>query len=277
MGFLGYVILWAILSAGMGYEYYALYHEGVPSLLRWAATQYDLAAYLETTAGKPLSLFVGWTGFCLIAMTNIYILRKRIRFMQNWGNIHNWLNFHIFLGMVGPTMIVFHTNFKIGGLVAISFWSMVIVALSGIVGRYLFMQVLQVRGDLASVVKDREDALQKVWRSLAVDPAQLEWAKQQALRLAGLPAASVEVGGGLRQLAFSAAGDVRLQFGGLTKLGPAPVRSLLKDYTVARRQLVYYETFKKYLGYWHSFHLPFAYFMYVVAVIHIVSALIFKV
>jgi hypothetical protein len=35
------------------------------------------------------------------------------------------------------------------------------------------------------------------------------------------------------------------------------------------------EPFRKMLGYWHSFHLPFALFMYIAAIIHIISALTF--
>src|SRR6185503_19373286 len=37
------------------------------------------------------------------------------------------------------------SSFKVGGLVSISFWSMVAVALSGVFGRYLYLQIPRTR------------------------------------------------------------------------------------------------------------------------------------
>ena len=42
---------------------------------------------------------------------------------------------------MGPFLILFHTTFKFGGIVAVSFWSMVAVFLSGIIGRYIYLQI----------------------------------------------------------------------------------------------------------------------------------------
>jgi cytochrome b561 len=44
---------------------------------------------------------------------------------------------------------------------------------------------------------------------------------------------------------------------------------------MAKRRIAFLEPFRRMLGYWHSFHLPFAFFMYVAAVIHIAAALMF--
>jgi hypothetical protein len=38
-------------------------------------------------------------------------------------------------------MVLYHTSFKFGGIVAVSFWSMVAVFLSGIVGRFIYIQI----------------------------------------------------------------------------------------------------------------------------------------
>jgi hypothetical protein len=70
-----------------------------------------------------------------------YIARKRIRSLTRLGILKYWLEFHIFLCTLGPIMVLFHTAFKFGGLVAISFWSMVAVFLSGIIGRFIYIQI----------------------------------------------------------------------------------------------------------------------------------------
>ena len=42
---------------------------------------------------------------------------------------------------LGPILVLFHTAFKFGGIVSISFWSMVAVFLSGIIGRFIYIQI----------------------------------------------------------------------------------------------------------------------------------------
>ena len=70
-----------------------------------------------------------------------YMARKRYRFLLRLGILKHWLEFHIFLCTLGPILVLFHTAYKFGGLVAISFWSMVAVFLSGIVGRFIYLQI----------------------------------------------------------------------------------------------------------------------------------------
>ena len=70
-----------------------------------------------------------------------YIGRKKKKFLPRVGVLKHWLEFHIFLCSVGPLLILFHTAFKFGGIVSISFWSMVAVVLSGVIGRFIYIQI----------------------------------------------------------------------------------------------------------------------------------------
>jgi hypothetical protein len=79
--------------------------------------------------------------FLMILGMVLYMARKRYRIFSRMGQLKHWLEFHIFLCTLGPIMILFHTTFKFGGLVAISFWSMVAVFLSGIIGRFIYIQI----------------------------------------------------------------------------------------------------------------------------------------
>jgi len=103
---------------------------------------------LSLDPGRPISYWLGWAGFSTMLLTNLYIIRKRAGWMQNMGRLPRWLDFHIFCGLMGPVLIIFHTNFKVDGLVAISFWSMIVSASSGIVGRYFYVQFVQQRSSL---------------------------------------------------------------------------------------------------------------------------------
>jgi sulfur relay (sulfurtransferase) DsrC/TusE family protein len=79
--------------------------------------------------------------FLIVVGVASYMARKRYRFLSRLGILKHWLEFHIFLCTLGPILVLFHTAYKFGGLVAISFWSMVAVFLSGIVGRFIYLQI----------------------------------------------------------------------------------------------------------------------------------------
>ncbi len=78
---------------------------------------------------------------CMIIGMASYMARKRYRFLSRMGSLKYWLEFHIFLCTMGPILVLFHTAFKFGGIVAISFWSMVAVFISGIIGRFIYIQI----------------------------------------------------------------------------------------------------------------------------------------
>ena len=104
----------------------------------------------------------------IIIGVSTYMARKRYRSLSRLGLLKYWLEFHIFLCTLGPVLILFHTSFKFGGLVAVSFWSMVAVFLSGIIGRFIYIQiprsiegrelslneVREMRSDLAGILKN---------------------------------------------------------------------------------------------------------------------------
>ncbi|HLO89794.1 MAG TPA: hypothetical protein VK172_01395 [Lentimicrobium sp.] len=77
----------------------------------------------------------------MIIGVGTYMLRKRNRKLFKLGVLKHWLEFHIFLCTLGPILVLFHTSFKFGGIVAISFWSMVAVFLSGIAGRFIYIRI----------------------------------------------------------------------------------------------------------------------------------------
>lgn len=68
------------------------------------------------------------------------------------------------MGLFGPILITYHTTYKLGGIVAVSFWSMVVVMVSGIIGRYIYVQIpvgiSNYEEDLKRL-KDESEALSK--------------------------------------------------------------------------------------------------------------------
>jgi hypothetical protein len=85
---------------------------------------------------------LGIIGSVLMLLNFLYSWRKRNEFNEKFGRLKVWLEFHMFVGLFGPTLILYHSAFKLQGIVAVvCFVSMIIVVLSGIIGRYIYVQI----------------------------------------------------------------------------------------------------------------------------------------
>ncbi len=80
----------------------------------------------------------GIVGTLMLIVMHVYSIRKRFKLFRNWGSLKKWLHFHIFLGVTGSLLVIVHSTGKAHGLVALSFWSMVLVFSSGFIGRFFY-------------------------------------------------------------------------------------------------------------------------------------------
>ena len=85
---------------------------------------------------------LGVLGFVMMLMTEIlYSLRKRSKRGARWGRMSNWLEFHIFTGLVGPFMVLIHPGWEFKGLAGVLSLLTVLMVFSGILGRYIYTAV----------------------------------------------------------------------------------------------------------------------------------------
>ncbi len=69
----------------------------------------------------------------------LYSVRKRFRVLKGTAPIRTWLTFHMFVGFMSPLVILFHAAFQSKNMVAAyTFASLLVVVVTGIVGRFLF-------------------------------------------------------------------------------------------------------------------------------------------
>lgn len=101
-----------VLMAINGYDYYS-----TPIEERFFNSQYTLL--------KPSSDWGDGFGIIgtlmMILGVSIYMIRKRVKWFFNFGFLKHWLELHIFLCTVGPMLVLYHTAFKFGGIVSVSF------------------------------------------------------------------------------------------------------------------------------------------------------------
>jgi len=92
-------------------------------------------------AGEGLGYFLGIAGAGLMFVLLLYPVRKRVAFMRRFGATKHWFRLHMILGIVGPLLILYHCNFKVGSLNSkVALYCTLLVAASGIVVRYLYSQ-----------------------------------------------------------------------------------------------------------------------------------------
>jgi hypothetical protein len=86
-----------------------------------------------------------WLGICggsAMLVLLLYPLRKRVRFMRRMGAAPYWFRLHMILGIAGPLLILYHSNFSLGATNSnIALFSMLLVSSSGIAGRYIYAQI----------------------------------------------------------------------------------------------------------------------------------------
>ncbi len=101
-----------------------------------------LSALEQYTPSEGPGYVFGIVGGTLILVLLFYPLRKRFKFMRKFGSAPAWFRAHMVLGIVGPVFILFHSNFSLGATNSnVALFAMLIVALSGVVGRYIYGKI----------------------------------------------------------------------------------------------------------------------------------------
>lgn len=218
----------------------------------------------------------GVLGSALMVLMLGYSIRKRVKALRRMGRLSAWLDFHIYCGLIGPLLIILHSSFKVRGLVALSFWSMIAVALSGVLGRYLYVQIPRRRSGDSLTAREVEemhaDLSGRLRERFGLSAATLD-------RLDRLAAVGPGPDAGLVPL------FLRLPFDGLTlrlrlrnfnrsysHLPRAPLKELthlVRQRAVLQRRIHLWGRLQELFHYWHVVHKPFAVIMYLFMVVHI--------
>jgi len=231
----------------------------------------------------PIGHGLGIVGTLLILIGVFsYIGRKKKKFLPRVGALKYWLEFHIFLCSVGPLLILFHTAFKFGGIVSVSFWSMVAVVLSGIIGRFIYIQIprtIQGRELSLAEIREMKDNLSQ---SLSMKYGLEEEVYQQLL---AATQREIESGNASfiqriiqrwkhnREVKNSVRTILRQTR--LTGRDRRGVMKLVHNEMTMNARISRLQTMQTLFKYWHVAHLPFALVMLVIMVIHVAITIAF--
>ncbi len=209
----------------------------------------------------------------------LYIARKRYNFLAKYLRLKYLLEFHIFLCVLGPILVLFHTAFKFGGIVSIAFWSMVLVVASGVIGRFIYIQIprtIEGRELSLSEVKNMKDELSEILRNKTeLNDQILPLISGSAdVHNSALKGSSFIFKYFQDRKTISAVRKM-LKQNSVNKIERESIIQLIwKEISLANR-ISRLQTMQKLFKYWHVAHLPFALIMLIVLVIHVGVTLAF--
>src|SRR6267154_5558723 len=90
----------------------------------------------------------------------VYPARKRMPSLAALGTPRAWFKIHMVMGVVGPVCILYHSVYRLGAANSnVALISMLIVAGSGLIGRYLYGRIHHgLYGRAANLKELREEA-----------------------------------------------------------------------------------------------------------------------
>jgi hypothetical protein len=226
-------------------------------------------------------LGIAGTLFIIVGVSS-YMARKRYRFLLRMGLLKHWLEFHIFLCTLGPILILFHTSYKFGGLVAISFWSMVAVFLSGILGRFIYLQIPHtIEGrelNLNEVREMKTDVAVVLKNSYSMDEQTYNLLVDSIKKKVGLYQKNIiirYISNYFRDKRTIRTVKTLLKKNKLPGTEKKMILGLIKDDINLNRKIERLDTMQNMFKYWHVIHSPFALVMLVIMLIHVAVTIIF--
>jgi hypothetical protein len=207
----------------------------------------------------------------LLGGVTMYSTRKRWKRLAGVGKLRNWLSFHIWLCTLGPFLILLHTSFKVGGLVSVAFWSMVVVVASGVVGRYVYVRIPQAVSGRALEMREIEAERAALLAEWAAAGGPDDLLDPEPERVSGVFGAFA--------LALRSSRASRAQARRVRRAAPTADAGRLVELASRHRRLALGRAllgpFGRVFRYWHAVHLPLAVVMALILLVHIAIAVLF--
>ena len=224
----------------------------------------------------------GIVGSSMMVLLLLYPARKYWKPMRHFFKAHHWFRLHMVFGVLGPCFILLHSNFNLGSLnSSIALFSMLLVAGSGLIGRYVYQQLHRglygeqinlsdFDGDyqhakshftsLPFVSSDIKQSLHNVESKLTqrVVPLLISfWAKREIITI--------------RRKSKLAINTLTLKVDEDKSQGKEIIKLInyWNDGLLSLEKMANYALYARLFSLWHVFHLPIFFMMIIAATVHI--------
>ncbi|MBP5986499.1 MAG: hypothetical protein KA538_04875 [Azonexus sp.] len=244
-------------------------------------------------AGSEFGYNLGLVGGLLMLSLLLYPLRKRIPALERLGKMESWFKFHMIAGITGPLLVLFHSTFRTGSLNgAMALYAMLLVACSGVVGRFIYRHIHQglygkalTLADATAELKASAETMGSVFTLRPDIEPRLQAFHDEAFTGGGsLPVRIWQfvtlrwrgrrLAGELRRDAKSALRRQWRQQGGDRKelaLKYQTAKERIDNYLEAVAKTSQLAVWEKLFSYWHIVHIPFLYLLVFSGIVHVVA------
>jgi len=231
--------------------------------------------YLSAETG--IGYFLGIGGVSMMLILLLYPLSKRVKAMTRLIPIRYWFGFHMMLGVIGPVMILFHSNFHLGSANStIAMVCMLTVASSGLIGRYIYTRIhhgLYGNKITLTELKQQTSAGHTAMNAITAIDARLE------ADISKLEATALQIYANI----FSSLWHVTL-LGMKSRRIQKRIKKIILEsatankgqaiktatrYLLTLRQVAAFRVYERLFSLWHILHLPLFFMMIITAIIHV--------
>jgi hypothetical protein len=237
--------------------------------------------------GSRLGLTYGTIGYALILLLAFFGIRKRW-YRSRFGTLEQWLQSHIYLGILALVILLFHTGGRFNDKVAVATLILVgIVVLSGIFGAVLYVtiprllteveseltvaeiseQLNQLAKQMARIASGHSEPFQRIYNQL-LSESMPGWMGGWGLLVSRLARKKAKTATDLPKL---------------LALVPKEEEVELRQLLVVSRQrkellirMLFQQRYKNILEAWLYIHVPFTIALLVFAVVHIAAAFFYR-
>ncbi len=268
-------LFWTVVVAAvLGWGYYA-----------------HLERFISPKSGT--GYWLGIVGGSLMVLLLLYSARKRASWLRWMGAIPAWFEFHMVLGVVGPVMILFHSNFSLGATNSnVALFSMLLVAGSGVVGRYIYTRLhanLDGKADSLEEMKAVGDRLRAQTTSIEFLPGLLDAIDSIERRLIEPPKSAVArfvhlFTGALRmararylvrrEIKAAVEKAIRRESPVVAKHAQR-IANVARSYAYRRldagRRVSEYRAYAQLFSLWHVLHIPLFFMLLIAGIAHVIA------
>lgn len=223
----------------------------------------------------------GLLALALFLFLWLYPLRKKFRWLAFTGAIARWLDAHVLAALGLPLLVAVHAAWRFGGVIGLGFWSMMVVWLSGLVGRYLYARIPRSRAGVEltreEIAARRAAMLVQISQHSGLDHATIDTALQPAVA----SARRTGIWGTLTRMIaddfarwaaerrLRKAWHARGRRGSMDRRAVRLVLRLVRQEVKLAQQVRMLDATHAVFRYWHVFHRPLAIAALLAVVIHV--------
>jgi hypothetical protein len=254
-------------------------------LIGWLGFEVSRGQYY--TPRSSFGFYLGVAGALMMVALLSYPLRKHVRFMQRWGPLKHWFRIHMYLGIAGPTLILFHATFHVRSPNAgVALTSMLLVVASGIIGRFVYSKIhhglFGQRATLQKIQKEFSETTEEALSRFHFCPQIDHWLKEFEESVLHAERSWLEnIGSFLalgikgRLLKWRCGWEIRKVFHHSEQsdfpLSKKEARSFVASYIYGVQQVAQFHTYERLFSLWHVLHIPLIYLLAASAIFHVIA------